>query len=261
LVLCAVSCAAPSPRPEPTVDCQAVDEQYDYSILHRFNAGAQISWFGVVDDTPGAVVGVDDPMTPTIDHNPVVEEIEDVPERGPQEPGRCGQTESGVFRARGFTDWGAFFADYSTATQNIPGSEIWEGVSFWARTPTNSDHSFFFLVDNVYTALLKSDDPSSPDNKCVDTTQDENGNDVYPEGTDPSETCGNSFSHIVTTDETWRYYTLPFSEFVQDRSRPNVRSEGLDPTVQFVRFTIRFPVETDIELWLDDLSLYRHWDR
>jgi hypothetical protein len=84
---------------------------------------------------------------------------------------------------------------------------------------------------------------------------------VYRKGTDLSKTCGNSFSHVVTTDETWRYYTLPFSEFVQDRSQPNVRPEGLDPTVQLVRFTIRFPVETDIELWLDDLGLYRHWDR
>lgn len=243
------------------MDCQAVDEQYEYRILHAFNAGTDVAWFGVVDKTPGAQVGVDDPMTPLVDHNPVVEEIADVRERGPQEPGRCGQTAAGVFRARGFSDWGAFFADYSTVTAGVPGSERYEGVSFWARTAPGSDRSFFFMVDNAHTAPV-NEEPDSPENLCVAETLDEEGNPTgqFPDGTDPTVTCGNPFMNIVTTTEHWQYFTLPFSDFVQDRARPNVRPEGLDPTVQLVRLGIRFPVETDIELYLDELGLYRRWD-
>jgi hypothetical protein len=264
--------------------------------LHAFEEGTDVSWFGVVDNTPGAEVGVDDPTTPTVDHNPVLETLDDVRERGPQEPGRCGETTAGVFRARGFSDWGAFFADYSTVSQSIiPDRRTgggWEGISFWARTSFESDRSFFFLVDNAHTAeVVPAEEEAeqraaalaaastdagagsgdagagtptyvSP-NQCVPEIKDEEGNGTgeYPPGTDAADTCGNAYVHTVTTSEHWQFFTLPFSEFIQDRARPNVRKDGFDTSVQLVRLTIRFSVEADIELWMDEVALYRRLDQ
>lgn len=266
--LLVAACGAPEPRPELRVDCQAADEQFEFRVLHTFDLDADVAWFGVTDKTPGAEVGVDNPDTPTIDHNPVVEEIEDVPEQGPQEEGRCGHTSAGVFRARGFSDWGAFFADYSTVNQQI--GEVYEGISFWARTASASDRSFFFVVDNAWTAVVvdaQAEDAMFTEeelaqNLCVPEIKDEDGDDSgeYPPGTDPAETCGNQFSQAVTTTAHWQLFTLPFSEFVQDRARPNVRPEGLDPTVKLVRLSVRFAVETDIELYMDEVGLYRRWE-
>jgi hypothetical protein len=248
--------------------------------LFEFSNPSDTGWFGVVDKTPGAVVGVDNPETPEIDHNPVVEEIANVRERGPQEPGRCGDTTSGVFRARGFSDWGAFFGDYYTVGRAIvPADEGYEGVSFWARTTARSDRSFFLVVDNAHTAQVVEDEPQSeaadqaatdadagaPENTSPNLCFAERVDDAgvshgFPPEAKPSETCDNPYMHAVTTSEHWQFFTLPFSDFIQDRARPNVRRDGFDPTVQLVRFTIRFPVETDIELYLDNLGLYRRFE-
>lgn len=256
----ALSCSAPEPREPTPIDCGTPDEKYEFRILQPFEAGQTLSWFGVVDSSPRAEVGVDDPATPELDYNPVIEAIEDVPELGEQEPGRCGNTSAVVFRAKGFTDWGGFFAEYATVGQNIPGSEVYEGVSFWARSAPGSSPYFTLSIDNALTAPIV-EDLQSPENLCVSPIDDgiEGNVDDYPPGTDPSDACGNSFVHNVATTDEWQFFTIPFSEFWQDPARPNVEPDGLDPTVQLVRFRVGFPTESRIELYMDDLGLYREW--
>lgn len=248
-----LACSGQEPRPAPPVDCLAVAEEYETLTLQDFER-EEVQWFGVDDLTPGAEVG-DETNTPTL------EAIPQVREAGAQEAGRCGSTQAIVFRARGFTTWGAFFADWTTVQSNITNLEDWEGFTFWARTAPGSDRSFFLEIDNAHTALVDEDQPEADVNLCVEETKDENGNGTgrYPEGTDPAETCGNSYRAIVTTGEDWRFFTVAFDDLVQDRKKPNVRKGGFDPTVQLVRFRVKFPVETDIELWFDDLGLYRSW--
>lgn len=252
-------CGAQDPRDPVLIDCVSVDQQYEVEAIHRWDVGANLPWFGFPDESPRARVGVDDPGTDEVEFNPVIELVGNPPELGRQEPGRCGRLSSMVFRASGMTDWGAGFAEYETIQRSLT-AEGWDGVSFWARTEVGTTHAFFLSVDNAHTDLVNGDDPEAEENKCVLLDEEQLTGAVPRQANDhidPAQLCGNPFIQIVETTHNWHFYTLPWESF---RQTPDVRRRpgGFDKRQQLVRFGIRFASESQAELWMDELGLYRH---
>src|SRR6185312_13430187 len=84
----------------------------------------------------------------------------------------------------------------------------------------------------------------------------------------PANACGNQYWVVVEVTNDWRFYTIPFARFSQQR-QPNLVgtpnglfSPGTTPGTTIVTSTInnmtfRFPKESAQDLWIDRLSFYR----
>ncbi|MET0412208.1 MAG: hypothetical protein ABW217_12980, partial [Polyangiaceae bacterium] len=199
--------------------------------------GMTASWFGFGDMTPGATQAIT---------------LQPIPE------GRCESTTALVLVSRGYTDWGAGFGEYQTAMAPVDASGF-EGVSFWARATGYGTSTGFLLTlndRNTDPAGMVCVEPEPTDVVDGAYTYNEAGMVVPVGGELPSaEDCGNGFMRVVSVTREWRLYRLPFESF-QQQAQPNLRPSGIDPSALY-QFAINIPKDSSIELWLDDLGLYR----
>jgi hypothetical protein len=219
------------------VDCSAGDD-YDFDILQPMDGTtAMAPWFNFGDTTPNATNSY---------------EIRPIPE------GRCGSTTALVLSARGHTNWGAGFGEYQTAMAGVDASE-YEGVSFWAQVPDDGMSTGFVLTlhdRNTSTAAMICVEPMTTDVVDGAYTYNEAGMVVPVGGELPSPLdCGNGFARVVTVDRHWQLYTLPFESF-QQQAQPNRNPNGIDKSGIY-QFAVNIPKDSIIELWIDDLGLYR----
>ncbi len=85
---------------------------------------------------------------------------------------------------------------------------------------------------------------------------DTNGNLILSSGVPEPDDCGNSFRHLLYTTDEWKLYLFPFSSFWQEAD-PNRDPAGMDPTAIY-QLAFRAEKETHIEMWIQNLSFYRH---
>jgi hypothetical protein len=219
------------------VDCSQNDP-YTFQVLQAMEPDMMLTWFPFGDETPGA--------TNTIALTPIPE-------------GRCESSTALVLSTSGYTDWGAGFGDYQMPMMPADASE-YEGVSFWARAGGYGTSTGFTLTindRNTTAAGMVCVQPAATDVVEGDYMYNEGGM-IVPVGGDlPSpQDCGNGFIRVVSLTRDWRLYTLPFESFQQE-AEPNRNPAGIDRTGIY-QFTFNIPKDSIIELWIDDLGLYRH---
>jgi hypothetical protein len=231
----ALGCSSSLDPRELEVDCSQGDG-YEFNVLQAME-GMTASWFGFGDMTPGATQAI---------------ALQEIPE------GRCDSTTALVLTSRGYTDWGAGFGEYQTAMAPVDASGF-EGVSFWARAPGYGTSTGFLLTlsdRNTDAGGMMCVEPEPTDVLDGSYSYNEAGMVVPVGGELPSpEDCGNGFMRVVNVTRDWRLYRLPFESFQQE-ALPNREPAGIDPSALY-QFAINIPKDSSIELWLDDLGLYR----
>ena len=119
----------------PGVDCTAANA---YELLNIFDfEGSDSGWYLFTDHTPG---GVPDP---TITSNVAVAVLD---------PPRCDSHQALEFLAYGNNYWGAGFGDWAHNSAPADGTG-YEGISFWARSPGNTDKTF--LLPSAMTGIRR----------------------------------------------------------------------------------------------------------
>jgi hypothetical protein len=193
---------------------------------------------------------------------------------------RCDSTAALVMTSRRHTDWGGGFGDYdiTMATQveaAIPPNSMnpnglpalstgfdasgYEGVSFWARaTGYGTSTGFVFNLNdhNTHPNGRICQEPVVDPNATTGYTVNEAGMTVPIGGeiAGPND-CGNVFSRVVVAERTWTLHLLPFNSFRQI-AQPNIEPAGFDAS-GLMQFSINIPKDSNIELWIDDLGVYR----
>lgn len=277
LLLTAVGCSDGPRVPLLEVDCSEA-EMYEFLNISDFS-GTDAGWFQYADPTPG---GVPDPV---IDGSNVpVTEIE--------APGRCGDTRILRLFAEGHNFWGTGFGDWehNAAASRADGTGF-EGISFWARSPADSEKTFLLNVDDSRTILLPPDPPPEgglppatsadqdldgdgfvgpgdiaretqcrlpPPNEFGEPRCYLGGMNAAPNGVTrvpaPDE-CGNAFHTFITTTERWQLFRIPWSELVQWPC-PNRLDGGIDPS-DVAKFEIMLIQGTRYDIWIDNIAFYR----
>jgi hypothetical protein len=258
--LLAASCSAVSARTQRPVDCSA-GAQYELSIKRDFESDAP--WFGSGDSTGAKSAPAQQPSqcmggtASTVASNPIPGHVADATAE-PIPGGRCGSQQALVLRSAGHTDWGSIFGDYSVTTQPWEGGG-YEGLALWARHD-GGDSTVTIQLDTWQTSNNGSqpgDEVCEPDcNQHTGTVLlDPSGNVLSQSYVSPPGTCGNSFKRLLTVTESWQLYLLPFSSFYQELA-PNMSPSGMDPR-HINGLTIQVPKEALLELWIDDIALYK----
>lgn len=275
--LAASACSATESRTPEPVDCSSADA-YELKSLMTFEAGEEMTWFpsgdptGQVAPSPqgtdtsacaaggtgGAAAGAAgggtggiptrDTVTTTVAYEPI-------------DGGRCGSAQALAMRSTGHTDWGSVFGNWKVSQSNWDGAG-YEGFMFWARSV--GDHSVTLALDTWQTSSEGAAAAGAqPGEVCLldcnagSGTQaiDDNGNILSQSYVSPPGTCGNSFQYTLTTTEKWQLYKVPFKSFFQEL-KPNLVAGGVNPA-HINGFAFRIPKEAGIELWVDDVALYR----
>jgi hypothetical protein len=288
LLLTAVGCGANDRQASAVVDCSVADA-YEFSPFSKFD-GNQTGWFMYADNTPGA-------QYPDFSKGSNVTMVEDA-------PARCGDTAMVELRASGHNFYGAGFGDYAhneggepTAAgtvQRFPNNGSrgdgtgYEGISFWARSPGNTDKTFVLYVDDGRTWVHRKA-TTAPTEEPPEFGQDLDGDGVigpgdiyrftrcripppddlgrpacYYGGALPPSTptrvpapdeCGNRFHTSITTTENWQLFLLPWSQLVQFPC-PNRLEGGIDPA-DIAQVEIKMVQGTNYDVWLDNVEFYR----
>lgn len=252
----ALACGSSFPERSLELDCSA-DDDHEYLTLQPMQRVSTAmdpqagSWFGFGDDTPGGVSLV---------------ELREVP------GGRCDSSDALVLVVNGRTDWGAGFGEYATAQAPVDARE-YDGVAFWARaTGYGTSTGFLLTLHDRNTYAVEPDplappeaapDPNGPvctvpdvEDMAVAYVMNEAGMLVPVGGELPGPNdCGNGFVRVVTAQRHWTLHRLPFESF-QQQALPNRKPGGIDRSALF-QFAINIPKDSNIELWIDDLGLYR----
>jgi hypothetical protein len=275
LLLVVPACADGSRRPpDASVPCSLADA-YDTLSIFDFE-GSSSGWFAYTDHTPGGVPdltgGANVPVS-TLD------------------PPRCGSSGAIELVAYGNNYWGAGFGDWehNTKASRADGTG-YDGISFWARSASNSDKTFLLKVDDGRTFVAVSAAPDGgawPAATSGDQDLDGDGllgpGDIasgtacllpppqsigdpscYYGGTqaptavtrvpEPGE-CGNPFHTYVTITEDWQLYLVPWNQLVQWPC-PNRLAGGIDPA-DIRKIEVRLVQGTHYDIWLDDINFYR----
>jgi hypothetical protein len=234
LLAAALGCSSSLPERSIEPDCAAA-ERYQLQTYQPLE-GATASWFNFGDDTPGAT---------------------DAFEMRELEPPRCDSAWALVLTAEGHDDWGAGFGEYQTAMAPIDASEF-HGVAFWARA-TGPSRSFTLTLQDRYTHPdgMVCTEPATEDVVDGAYTYNEVGM-LVPVGGELAspEDCGNGYVAVVSAPRAWTLIRIPFESFRQE-ALPNLRPEGLDTSALY-QFSINVPKDSDLELWIDDLGIYRN---
>jgi hypothetical protein len=204
----------------------------------------------------------------------------------------CGSTSALVFRATHNNDWGSTcgfnnFGKYDDSTKlTSPRDEsAYDGLSFWARAPGNTNKDFTI---SFYDANATAYDPNStPGGHCkiysvdggtegatiVTMLDPSTGQTISGAATAtrlPDE-CGNNrgngYDDIVMVTSEWAFYTLPWGQFTQwpyPNRVPNSILTDIGPvpgtgllTAKLYNLGLRPPKEVSFELWLDNVRFYR----
>lgn len=261
-------CAPYATRKVVPVDCTAQDGYVFDSIQSYFSMYV----FTSNDTTPGSV------MTATV--NPI------------PDGALCGDTSALEAVAQHNNDWGSLFGFYSFPVKH---EAAMEGLSFWARAPGNTGKAFTLLMDDSNThdpdvacggvdAGLVLPPPPDSGIACTTYCTPDAGASAAPPTYGPDgqplssgtltapmavNACGNDYWVVVEVTSDWRFYTIPFALFSQQK-QPNmvgaangVFSPGPTPGTTIVTSSInnmifRFPKESAQDLWIDRMSFYRH---
>jgi hypothetical protein len=273
-VASAASCAT-KPRLAVSTDYCAEADAYEFRNISDFTSG-QSGWFLYADNTPG---GVPDPAA-----NSNVQVVQVDP------PGRCGDTGMVELQAYGHNFYGTGFGDYAhnQASSRADGTG-YDGISFWAKSPGNTDKTFLFTVDDGRTIKLSLDPTDGGLPVATPADQDLDGDgfigpgDIargtrcrippstklaspacYAGGTQPPSTtsrvpepgeCGNQFHTYVTVTAEWQLYRIPWAELVQWPC-PNRLEGGIDHA-DIAEMEILFIQGSVFDLWLDNIAFYR----
>lgn len=231
-----VACSGGPARPEPEVDC-SVEDDYELNILQAME-GTMASWYSYGDTTPGAARSVG---------------LQPIP------GGRCESTAALVIGSRGHHDWGSGFGEYQTAMAPVDATG-YEGVSFWARAEGfGTSSGFLFTIGDRKTspAGMVCVEPMTEDLLSGEYTYNQQGM-IVPIGTRlrGENDCGNSFQRAVFAHREWYLHRIPFEAFVQTAD-PNRSPTGIDRTGLYL-FGLTVPKDSNLNLWIDNLGLYRH---
>lgn len=267
--------AYPTHEPLP-LDC-SIENQYDLLLLDTFDTiGVAQIWSS--SDFPDAGLPACNEMDFTENNVRIRACVEPIV----GEP-RCGSTAAAVIRARENNDWGAIGGLNTFGPRDL---SMYEGVAFWARAPGPTGKTFTLSLDDWNTAdpTPTEPPPASTDSNCT-VRQADGGVDgaMVPGTIDPGtgmvigggsvgvaplpNDCGNSYTTNVVVTEDWRFYTVPFTMFQQALNpnrvpNPALTQAGTVPgngllTTQLRNLMFRMPKEQDMDLWLDNLSIYR----
>jgi hypothetical protein len=216
------------------LDC-SVNDAYEFNVLQALE-GTMTTWFTFGDATPGSVT---------------LQELRPIPE------GRCGSTAALVLTSIGHTDWGAGFGEYQMPTAPV-NAEGFEGISFWARAPVDHTSTGFQLTVHDRNTIVNGGICTQPTVTAADGAYTVNeGGMIVPVGGElpaPND-CGNGFVRVVTVTRHWQLYLLPFESFLQ-QAQPNRIPTGLDRSGIY-QFAVNIPKDSIVELWIDDLGVYR----
>lgn len=234
LFAAALGCSSSLPERSIEPDCAAAER---YQLLpYQPLEGATASWFNFGDDTPGAVNAFE------------MRELD---------PPRCESAWALLLTANGHDDWGAGFGEYQTAMAPIDASE-YDGVAFWARA-TGPTRGFTLTLQDRYTHPdgMVCTERANSDVLGGGYTYNEAGM-IVPVGGElvsPLD-CGNGYVAVVSAPPVWNLIRIPFRDFRQE-ALPNLRPEGLDTSALY-QFAINVPKDSDLELWIDDLGIYKN---
>ena len=276
VLLVAPACGSDFPRPAAgSVDCTVTDA-YDLSLTFADFEGSDTGWYLYTDRTPG---GVPDPA---VSSNVPVTQLN---------PPRCGSTGAMELLAYGDNYWGSGFGDWAHNSASTEANATgYQGISFWARSPGNTDKTFLLRVNDNRTFVTQRPVPDGgvlPAATAGDQDLDGDGflgpGDIAA-GTDcrlaPAQTlgdpacyyggvqapdavtrvpepdeCGNPFHTYVPTTEDWQFFLLPWSQLVQWPC-PNRLAGGIDPA-HIRMMEVRLNQGTHYDIWLDDIKFYR----
>jgi len=273
LLLVAPACGNDYPRPAASVNCSVADA-YDFKPFALFEGGDS-GWYLYTDKTPGGVPNPANSNVPVTTLNPP----------------RCGSKGALELQAYGNNYWGAGFADWQHNEKSGEADGTgYEGISFWARSPGNTDKTFLLRVDDDQTFVTQRPAPDGGalpaaiagdqdldgdgflgpgdiaiDTKCQLPPAQKLGDpacyyggvqapDAVTRVPKPGE-CGNPFHTYVTTTEDWQLYLLPWSRLGQWPC-PNRLDGGIDPA-HIRKIEVRLDQGTNYDIWLDDIQFYR----
>lgn len=275
LAAAAAGCATKLRTTTSAIDC-AQGDAYEFRNISDFTGG-QAGWYQYADATPG---GVPDP---TVTSNVAIVALDP--------PGRCGDTGVIELQASGHNFYGAGFGDYAhNADTSRANGAGYEGISFWARSPANTDKTFMLYVDDGRTIVLPPDAPDAgllPPATSADQDLDGDGfvgpGDIargtrcrlpptqtlvratcYGGGAQPPaaatrvpapDECGNQFHTYVTTTDEWQLFLVPWDQLAQWPC-PNRLPGGIDPA-DIAKIEIKFIQGSTYDLWLDNFAFYR----
>jgi len=235
------------------LDC-TVEDGYEIQMVDRFETVGAAPLWTTGDETFGSNVSVE--------------------VGGISDGTRCDSMAALVIHSLHNNDWGSLFGFNTFGPRD---ASAYEGMSFWARAPGNTTKTFTMLLNDPNT----SENSAGPTNCMVydstdggtaqpmGTTVDPNGNVIS--GTSnvapPADACGNGYTTAVVVTTAWRFYTVPFSQFKQaptpnrvpNASLPltgNVPGNGL-LTNSLLSLVLRMPKGAVMDLWIDNLGLYR----
>jgi hypothetical protein len=231
-----LACGAGPARPEPGIDC-SIEDDYEFNVLQPME-GTMASWYGYGDVTPGAVNTVG---------------LQPIP------GGRCESSAALVITSRGHHDWGSGFGEYQTAMAPVDATD-YEGISFWARAEGYGTSSGFLITlgdRNTNPAGMVCVEPTTEDLVNGSYTYNQQGM-IVPVGNRlaGAKDCGNSFERAAFARREWYLHRVPFESFVQ-MANPNLSPTGIDRSALY-SFGFSIPKDSNINLWIDDLGLYRH---
>lgn len=231
-----IGCSGGPPRPDEVLDC-TVEEDYEFLPIQFLEPGAELPWYGYGDASIGAV-------------NTVA--IVEIP------GGRCESTGALLLTSRGYDDWGAGFGEYTTATNPTVATD-YEGISFWARATGYGTSTGFQLTlqdRNTHPMGMVCLMPAADQIASGQYTVNEAGMTVPVGGDLPGPNdCGNGFQTVITARRQWFLHTIPFEAFRQI-AQPNLIPTGIDRSGLY-QFTVNVPKDSDLELWIDNISAYR----
>ncbi len=243
------------------IDC-SVEDDYEFRIILPLELDtADLYWYGYGDSTPGAQ-RLDEPPTVPIPEGP-----------------RCNSSGALRLLTTGHKDWGAGYGEWATASvlsdgmvadpdpAAMAGATIgtgvdvreYDGISFWARAAGDGMSRGFMMTiqdRNTHPNGMVCREAGEAEIAAGTHTVNEAGMTVPIGAALPGpEDCGNGFMAVVTGYPQWHLHTIPFEAFIQT-AQPNRVPAGVDRSGLF-QFTINIPKDTNIDLWIDDLGVYR----
>jgi hypothetical protein len=267
LLLVMPACEDSNRRPvAASIDCSVTD---GYELLTIFHfEGGESGFYLYSDHTPGGV------PNPDAGSNVALAKLD---------PPHCGSTGALELVAYGNNYWGAGFGDWQHNSSPADGTG-YEGISFWARSPGNTDKTFLLNVHDKRTlktnrtppvatssdqdldgdGLLGPGDIASGTECRLPPPQSMGDPSCYYGGTQPPsavtrvpepDECGNAFHTYVTTTADWQYFLIPWERLVQWPC-PNRLEGGINPA-DIRMLEVRLVQGTHYDIWLDDISFYR----
>lgn len=154
-------------------------------------------------------------------------------------------------------DWGAVGGRWAQLGGADADASAYEGFSFWASSLY--DRSIELNWADVHAAT-PPDGETDFEKTCIPdvlgTTKAPNPNFVDENGVPKANSCGSLFTRRVIMDKGWKFYTIPFSEFIQIYRDPRWKPEGLLTSAMRI-FSFRVPKDAFVDVSFVNFAWYR----